>query len=445
MVAHAAPDKQIALALQQALAFPLARASTLRFPAERAAEAAQQEAGFGSIPVDENGMSAGMKLHLLQPIRAVLSDWRQARAAFDTALQPKMADILATREAERDLAEAEQARREALEGVENRLKADSRHQKALEQKDNAYGRWKSFNDIHAGRAPTLFAYNPLYKLLILCIGVAEWFINYDTLLEFSGVPAIAAGSTAILGALLAFAAHGHGELLKQWSFRFNESRQPRERARDWRYLGLSSVALLIVLAAAGTARYSAALQILESTVHQSSGLNLNVGTLDVNPLRDVLISLLANVAAWVVGIFISYAAHDDDPDYMAATRQWNGAHAAWRGAGARMERERRHIEARFTRTIADRRTAAKSRAASVVGELNMIRQVDSHEAALSTELEQVLLSNIETYRDAVTRAALNSGGRVQLVAKGTGMPISPFEFKVMALPEPSALQLLLAA
>ena len=46
-------------------------------------------------------------------------------------------------------------------------------------------------------------------------------------------------------------------------------------------------------------------------------------------MRDVLISLLANVAAWIVGVFLSYMSHDDDPDYAGATRQWNRSHAAW--------------------------------------------------------------------------------------------------------------------
>jgi hypothetical protein len=50
--------------------------------------------------------------------------------------------------------------------------------------------------------------------------VAEWLINYDVFFVFSGVAAIAAGAAIIMGVLLAFAAHGHGLLFKQSSYRF---------------------------------------------------------------------------------------------------------------------------------------------------------------------------------------------------------------------------------
>ncbi len=265
------------------------------------------------------------------------------------------------------------------------------------------------------------------------------------LLQFTGVPAIAAGSTVLLGALLAFAAHGYWELLKQWSFRFSESREPAERARDWRFLGLSTSALLIVLAAAGCSRYAAALQVLTTQSHHS--LLSNVGVSDVNPMRDVLISLLANVAAWIVivGVFLSYIAHDDDPDYAAATRQWTRAHKAWAALRKRYGDEQRHIEAKFTKAINDRRTAAKTRAASVEAELNMLRQVRAHEQALETEVEQVMRSNIATYREALTRVLLGSNGRATLVTKPANAPLSPFELNAMALPGPEAMHSLLAA
>ena len=435
--------KAMAAAAQRAVAFPLARANALLVAPERAQEWAAQEAAFGTIPIDENGMSAGMKLNLMQPMRAIMSEWRQARADFDTALQPKMASIDAVRQAEADLAELERRRSEELAGIEKKLEANDEYVRRRDAKDTAYTRWKDLQDVHSGRAATVFGFTPWYVALIACIGVAEWFINYDVLLQFTGVPAIAAGSTVLLGALLAFAAHGYGELLKQWSFRFSESCEPSERARDWRFLGLSTSALLIVLAAAGCSRYAAALQILTTQSHHS--LLSNVGVSDVNPMRDVLISLLANVAAWIVGVFLSYIAHDDDPDYAAATRQWTRAHKSWSALRKRYGDEQRHIEAKFTKSINDRRAAAKTRAASVEAELNMLRQVQSHEAALETELEQVMRSNIATYREALTRVLLGASGKATLVTKPSNAPLSPFELNAMALPGPEAMQSLLAA
>lgn len=449
MVAHktainnADPSKALSLAAQRALAFPSSRARVLLLTAEKAQEWAQQEITFGTIPIDENGMSAGMKLNLMQPVRLLLSEWRQVRSDFDSALQPKMASLDSVRQAESELAEAERLREEELIEIEKKLEANVEYARRRDLKDISQTRWQDLQDTHSGRSAVTFGYTPWYIAIIACIGVAEWFINYDVLLQFTGVPAIAAGSTVLLGALLAFAAHGYGELLKQWSFRFGESRDPASRWRDWRYLGMSSAALLIVLAAAGCSRYAAALQILTTQTHHS--LLNDVGVTDVNPLRDVLISLLANVAAWVVGVFIAYIAHDDDPVYAAATNQWTKAHAAWAVLRRRYAEQQRHIEAKFMKTINDRRNAAKTRAASVQTELNTLRQVQSHEAAMITEVEQVTLSNIATYREALTRVLLGANGRAHLVSKPENAPLSPFEFNAMALPGSLALQNLLAA
>ncbi len=289
----------------------------------------------------------------------------------------------------------------------------------------------------------MFGYSPWYIALISCIGVAEWFVNYDVLLQFTGVPAIAAGSTILLGALLAFAAHGYGELLKQWSFRFGEDKSLGDRARDWRFLGLSTSSLLIVLAAAGCSRYAAALQIIATQSHHS--LLSNVGAVDVNPLRDVVISLLANVAAWFVGVFLSYISHDDDPTYAAAARQNNRAIAACGVYEKRYANQKRQIASYYTKTIETKKTVAKNRAASVEVELSMLKQVNAQEAALRTEVEQVMRTNIATYREALTRALLGSSGKAQLISKAGNVPLSPFELNAMDLPSDDAMHNLLAA
>ncbi len=435
--------KAMAVAAQRAISFPLSRTGSLQITQEKAQEWAAQEAAFGTIPIDENGMSAGMKLNLMQPIRSVLSEWRQARADFDIAIQPKMADINAVHQAETHLKEAEAQREEELSGVKKRLEAKAEFLRHSESMENAKILWTTKRYEHGGQDATMFAYTRWYKVLLLAVFITELFINYDVLLQFAGIPAIAGGSAVLLAALLAFAAHGHGEILKQWSFRFDESRTPSQRMRDWRYFGLSTSALLIVLAAAGCSRYAAALQILVTQSHHS--LLSGVGATDVNPLRDVLISLLANVAAWVVGVFLSYNAHDDDPDYMKATKQWLDAHALWSADQKKYEAEVRHIEAKFTKTLNDKRTAARMRTASVEAELGMLKQVNAQEAAILTEIEQAMRSNIATYREALTRALLASSGRAQLVTKPANTPLSPFELNAMELPGADTMQLLLAA
>ena len=432
-------DKNLGFALKHALEFPLTRMPSLLVPAGKAAEMAEQEAAFGTVTIDQFGMSPGMSVHLLQPLRTAVSEWRQQRAGFDTAIAPKQADLRAVREAEEALASVERERDEALASLEKKLHADINYEKVSGAHNVSLSRWTELRDKEAGRKPTMLRYSPIYPVALLSIGVAEWFINYDTLLLFTGVQAIAAASTLILAILMAFAAHAHGETLKQWSFMFSESRSPSERAGYWRLFGLGTVALLLVLGAAGAARYAAAMQILLANLPQSGGIDLGVGTVDVNPTRDVVISMLANVAAWLVGVFIAYMAHDQNPKYMAATRQYDADHAALRKATAHVEKDKRHIEAKFMETINEKRTAAQTRARSVAEELKMETQMDAHAEAIGKEAEQVLRSNIETYRDCLTRIALGEPGRVKLVSRINGAQISPFELKSFDMPGTEAM------
>ncbi len=110
------------------------------------------------------------------------------------------------------------------------------------------------------------ATHPVYWLMLLCLGVAEWLINYDVFLKFTNVTAIAVGATVVMGLLLAFAAHGHGMLLRQWSYRFGQDKDVMDRRSDWRLLALATFSLAVVLATAMGSRYLV-------VVHQMAGQN----------------------------------------------------------------------------------------------------------------------------------------------------------------------------
>ena len=198
---------------------------------------------------------------------------------------------------------------------------------------------------------------------MLCIGIAEWLINYDTFFLFFQVPAIAAGTTIMLGVLLAFAAHGHGTLLRQWSHRFGRIGRRRSGAATggcWRWRACRS---LIVLGAAGASRYAAAMRALTSQP-QFNILGAEAAVV-VDPLRDVLLSLLANIAAWLVGVFIAYVAHDADPEYMEATHEADGrAGCSIAAASGRCARSRAFVRASASRSRRRATPPASARAGS---------------------------------------------------------------------------------
>jgi len=251
---------------------------------------------------------------------------------------------------------------------------------------------------------------------MLCVGVAEWLINYDVFFLFAGVVAIAAGATIVMGVLLAFAAHGHGSLFKQWSYRFGEHRDSIDRRGDWRMLALSTFSLLIVLGAATGSRYAA-------VMHQLAGqpqINLlgSDAQISVDPMRDVLLSLLWNLMAWAVGVFIAYMAHDKDPDFMDATRQFNRSHRAYRRLRRPVVNRIRQIKARLTKDIERLESAARTKAADVAAERALLAQVDKHESAILAGLAAVVRGNAQLYHASLAQLAASQRGAVTIERVG---------------------------
>ena len=324
-----------------------------------------------------------------------------------------------------------------MEELEREQRQGTKYQQIEERFSGLKIRIEGFQTKHGNREAVMFARSPLYGFLLFLVLLTECFINYNAFNMFWGVPAVAFGTTAVLGALLALSAHGYGEILKQWSFLFGSDRAPGDRWSSWRLLGMSTTGLVIVLSFTGWARWAAASDLIGSQ-SQTSALG-SIGVVQVDPLRDVLVSLIANLGAWMVGVIISYLAHDPDPDYMLATKQFRAAERGYMRARDREEARRKYIVAKAATTIKEKTTSAETRQKAVTHEMDMLEQVMSRGEAVQRELEQVTIRNVETYRDALVRVALARQGQVQIVRAGTNTPFSPFDYKQMKIAAPQLL------
>jgi hypothetical protein len=242
------------------------------------------------------------------------------------------------------------------------------------------------------------------------------------------VAAIAAGATILMGLLLAFAAHGHGMLIRQWSHRFGQDKDLADRSSDWRLFALTSFSLLVVLAAATGSRYAVVMRQAEgSTVPNLLGPDAMI---EFNPARDVLLSLLWNVMAWAAGVFLSYFCHDRDPDYMNATSQWHQASRAYHRFRRPLVDKLRTIEARFARGKAARETAAASRNDSVEIERKLLEQVEAHETALINAITGVARNAAQAYHAAIAQLAFSQRGSLTIERTG-GVQTSLTEFRAL--------------
>ena len=154
--------------------------------------------------------------------------------------------------------------------------------------------------------------SPIYLAAMTLIGVAEWFINYDTIFLFFGVPIIAVGATVILAVCLSIIAHQHGVDLKQWKRKFGRS---IERVnRPYGPLILATAGLVGLLSVVGWMRYEAVMSAIQ--VQPTANLLGTQISIAIDPEREIIISLGANVLAWLVGVFVSFFCHDPDPIYV---------------------------------------------------------------------------------------------------------------------------------
>jgi len=231
-----------------------------------------------------------------------------------------------------------------------------------------------------------------------------------------------------MGVLLAFAAHGHGLLLKQWSYRFGAHRATIDRFGDWRLMALSTFSLLIVIGAATGSRYAA-------VMHQFSGLtDINIlgpdAQISVNPIRDVLLSLLWNVMAWAVGVFIAYMAHDKDPDFMDATQQYNKARRWYERHRRPVDAKQEQIDARLAKEIEKLETSAQARFAEVAIERGLLEQVNVREEKFLSELVAIVRDNAQTYRSNLATLASSPGSAITIERTGpTPVRLSVAEFR----------------
>lgn len=426
------PTEDLKSSYDVAMAFPVEQVNALRATPEALLAQANHEAALGPIGVDEDGLTPGMRQYVIAPARSLLAQWRQTRRQFDVAIEPKMRSIRASQEGEKEIAAARDRAAQDEHDAEERLEADQKYIRVRNDFRIAENRYHQLRTNHENRDANMVAYHPVYWVALLCIGVAEWLINYDVFFLFAGVVAIAVGATVVMGVLLAFAAHGHGMLFKQWSYRFGDHRESIDRHGDWRLLGLSTFSLLIVLGAATGSRYAA-------VMHQLAGqpaINLLGPDADVSvdPMRDVLLSLLWNVMAWAVGVFVAYMAHDKDPEFIDATRQHARAQRRYDRRRKPVLRRVHQIRARLAKEVERYQSVARTRAADVASERELLDQIEAHEAALVAGLAAVVRGNAQTYHASLAQLAALQGDAVTIERVGARAgPLSVADFRHEAI------------
>lgn len=376
------PEREAPEVLRQAfnvaIAFPTDAGARICFSKDALDNIARLESASGPVPLGEPSLEA--RTALLAPAKQLMQEWRKVREGFDLALQPAMPGIRAAEKLRQEIAELAERRARQKAAVTAQMQTERRYAQLRARYDEAEARFRTLREEHGNRDARLTTSSWFYWLLMLCLGFAEWLINYDVFYLFVGIPAIAGGATILIAVSLALAAHHFGKLFKQWSHRFGKQRARAERLGDWRILALAAFLLVAVFVCAAGSRWAAVMHQLNS----QPAINIlgADAAIDINPERDILLSLLWNVMAWVVGVIISYMAHDADPDYMDATRQYRRAARAHHRFCRPYDDDIRTVDAKFAKDIEGREMAAATQLQLVEPERQLHERIEEHEAIL---------------------------------------------------------------
>lgn len=284
------------------------------------------------LVVDQSGLTARASAIIAEYVSQVWQQYKDLRLNFQHNFRAFLDIQNKIEECEGNKIRLRQEAEERLNQIDDEAErnptyADYKRAKSVYEDQRARHR----TDPTLWAASSRFVVNPAYALIMLFVGVAEYFINYDTLFLFFGIPVIAIGATTILAVCLALIAHEHGKIVKQWRKRYG--REISRKDREYLILFLTVFGLLLLIAVTGWMRLQAVDNLVTAPL-QNNILGKSV-EVNVDPTREVVISLGANILAWFVGVLISYAAHDADPIYMANAIDYR----KMRRKAARIEKE----------------------------------------------------------------------------------------------------------
>jgi len=389
---------------------------------------ATEEVSFERLIVDENGLTSGMKLFAVHPLLDVLASWKHTLSLFQGAIQPFTRDIEAVERLDREVVDLRMRRSAVKDSIERNAESDGNYIAAKERNIEAQAHFNELKDREGRRRANLAAYTLWYKIALFLILSAEILINYETFLFFLGIPAIAFGTTLVMGALMAFAAHQHGKFLRQTSALVGEHKSRSERQSEWRAFGFATFSLVLVVATAGASRYEYAIHIASSqAVVTLLGPDSHI---EVNPMKDVSLSLMGNVAAWAVGVFLSYFCHDKNPDYADAAHEARIRERAYRKQRLPFDERIRTEEAQIEKEIVERERAASVRAASVDEQRSMLKQAAIAETAIYDACFISLRRGVEQYRSSILQACV---GKPQTTIMQGERSLTPFDYQALKL------------
>jgi hypothetical protein len=393
---------------------------------ERLLLEAEKEAGSQRpLLLGAGGMTNGMRTACIDPILDKMAEFDAALSDFQTKLHPKLPELNSLTDLDRQKAEAQFESDQIEQKIEEKFQADSKYTDALKAKETSdvlYERtYQEEGERHAKYTP-LWIYAPL----LLIIGAVEWLINYEAFLDVFGVPAMAAGVTVIVALAVAVASHEHGTVIKQREYWFGDHVPSSKKASKLIWLGFVSLALSGALTFVGWNRYMWVIDLM-STLSGGGGLVIGGSNApQINPTEKVLMTLIANLLVWIVGMALAYWLHDTNPEFTELLKRKRKDDKVYHGWRTRMDADIAAQRASLLKT----RTALANRATALDKQyrpLNDLRhQVQEKATRMRPAAEQMINRLIRSYRTALADLAQATNPSLQFIASGHTLGVDEY-------------------
>ena len=367
------------------------------FSDEQIREFASHEMSQGAILLDAEGLSTGMKEQIFPRVREYLQRFADARRIFGDKFQPFLTEIERGAAIPATIMALEVDRDKEIAETLKELQNTTVYQNYLGVK----ARFDQQVKIHPTQ-PNLKAVTPkvlgvpLYVFAMMFVGVAEYFINYDTVYIFFGVPIIALGVTFIFGIFLALISHVHGTDIKQWKRKFG--RAVERQNRSYALFIIVTLGLIGLVAVVGWMRYVSVMSAMEA--QPTANLLGTTIAVAVSPVREVIISLGGNLAAWMVGLLIAYFCHDADPIYMQTAIDFKKQEKLFRREELTFRNRIDHLRAKCDLEISEQKNmAAKFDQDQTLATAHTLReQVAQYDEGIYQRIKTFIMVQVTRYK-----------------------------------------------
>jgi hypothetical protein len=368
---------------------------------ERINSEIEQEANSTTpLRLNEQGLTNGMLNSCVDQVAELRDNFLKLQGAFDTAIHPFLKRIHALEDTDKQILFKQQEAEKVQIDVEKRHEENERFDEAKKNVIRLHEEYEVIRRAEGQREAKDFP-TSLYAILLFGVGAAEWMINYETFLNFTEIPLMAAGATILIALAVAFSAHFHGMMLKGHQNFFDNHLDASKKKRNLRVFYIVTIMLVLAFFSIGAARYLLVANQVSQLGGSSNGL-LGGEAITINVGQIVTISMVINLFVWFVGAAISYAAHDENPEFTDKFRECKRAKQIFEPLRIEKESEIARIRARLEKEIKELRNTALAHEQETKPLADLLSTITEKNSKMTSEINRLTNRLIRNYRTGLT-------------------------------------------